>query len=175
MAIPRRIAAHRFPYSEPPPVATLAARTSLQSRIALEEPPPSVNPPSVAISGIQSRILIADETGSAGRLAHLLHGLGYWLTKMASCGTSALALAQDFRPSIVLVALDLPDMSARYIARRVRERTGTGEVRLIALTDDHSLASRDRVCESGLLRYLSKPVSTAALQQALRAGASWAS
>lgn len=173
MPTPTRIAAHRFAYDQPAPAGDLAVLQSFHSRIALREPAECpVIPPTVAISGIRARILIADESGSAGRLAHLLHGLGYWLTKMASCGTSALALARDFQPSVVLVALDLPDMSARYIARRVRERTGTGQVRLIALTDDHSLASRDRVCDSGFLRYLTKPVSTAALQQALRASAS---
>lgn len=161
-------AAHRFTYAQPVP-ASDPRRANLPSRIALHESSCSpVAPPTVAISGIRTRFLIADETSSAGQLMHLLHGLGYWLTKAASCGASALALAQDFRPSVVLIALDLPDMSARYMARRIRERHGTGQVRLIALADDHSLASRDRVCESGFLRYLAKPVSAAALRLALR-------
>jgi CheY-like chemotaxis protein len=100
---------------------------------------------------------------------HLLHALGYCLTKTTSCGASALELAQDFRPSIVLIALDLPDMSGRYLARRLRGRAGAGQLRLIALAADYSLAGRDLARESGFLHHLSKPVGPAALQRVLRA------
>jgi CheY-like chemotaxis protein len=174
MPSPSLVASHRLPYALSVPAFDFPTpRRSLHSYIPAREPLECpVGPAAVAVYAMQTRVLIADETSSAGQLTRLLHGLGYWLTKTASSGASALALAQDFRPSIVLIALDLPDMSARYIARRVRERTAMGQVRLIALADDCSLASRDRVCDSGLLRYLTKPVSTAALQQALRTGTS---
>ncbi len=174
MSSPNRIAAHAFPHAQPVPAYDLPSRrTSLHSHSALGD---SVSRPVesavVAISGTQTRVLIADEERSAGPLAHLLHGLGYWLTKTACSGASALVLAQDFRPSIVLIALDLPDMSAGYIGRRIRQWTADGQVRLIALADDRSLASRDRVRESGFPRYLTKPISAAALQQVLRASLS---
>jgi two-component system, cell cycle response regulator DivK len=118
--------------------------------------------------GTQTRVLVADQEGSAESLVRLLRGLGYWLAETAFCGASALQSARDFRPAIVLIALDLPDMSARYIVRRLRERCGREDLRLIALAEDHSLASRDRVRESGFARYLTKPVSAAALGQVLR-------
>jgi len=118
--------------------------------------------------GTQARVLVADQEWSAASVVRLLHGLGYWLAETAFCGASALQSAQDFRPAIVLIALDLPDMSARYIVRRLRERCGPENLRLIALADDHSLASRDRVRDSGFARYLTKPVSAAALGQVLR-------
>ncbi len=173
MSIPSSVVARRLPSDQPLPALDFPMQpTSGHAHIASREPLRPVSPPSAAIFGIQIRVLIADEAGAAQQLAHLLRGLGYSLTKTASCGASALALARDFSPSIVLIALDLPDMSARYIGRRVRERAITGQVRLIALAHDHSLASRDRVCQSGFLRYLTKPVSAAALEQALRTSAS---
>ncbi len=170
MSLPSRIAAHAFPHAPPYPTYDSPVRwTSLHSYIPLAEPSlRSGSSPVAAISGTQARVLIADEEGSAGSLVHLLHGLGYWRTETASSGANALELAREFRPSIVLIALDLPDMSAQYIARCLRGRIGAAQLRLIALADDHSLASRDRVHESGFLRYLTKPFDVAALQHALR-------
>jgi DNA-binding response OmpR family regulator len=123
--------------------------------------------PLAPVSATQTRVLIADEESAAGSLAVLLRRLGYWLTKTAFCGANALELAQDFRPSIIFIALNLPDMSAAYVARRLRERARAAQ-RLIALASDQSLASRDRARESGLPRCLTKPVGLAALQHALR-------
>ena len=116
------------------------------------------------------RILIADAPSSAEPLARLLHSLGYLNTKNVVSGAGALELARAFRPSIGFIALDLPDMSTTYIARRLREWASAGQLRLIALAADHSLASRDRARVSGFSRYLIRPVASLPLQLALRGG-----
>lgn len=116
------------------------------------------------------RILIADAASSAEPLARLLHSLGYSNTRNVVSGASALELARAFRPSIGFIALDLPDMSTTYIARRLREWASAGQLRLIALATDHSLASRDRARLSGFSRYLIRPVACLPLQLALRGG-----
>ena len=117
-----------------------------------------------------TRILIADTASSAEPLTRLLHSLGYLHTKSVVTGASALELARAFQPSIGFIALDLPDMSTAYIGRRLREWASAGQLRLIALAADHSLASRDRARLSGFSRYLIRPVACVPLQQALRGG-----
>jgi CheY-like chemotaxis protein len=156
----RRLPAHAPPshWDSPPPYADVGGRFGEPDCFPLG-----------SVSGTETRILIADQRFSAGSLVRMLRGLGFQLAQTAFCGASALQLAQEFRPAIVLVALDLPDMSARYIGRRLSERATPDGVRLIALADDHSLASRDRVREAGFARYLTKPVAVAALRQVLEA------
>jgi CheY-like chemotaxis protein len=125
--------------------------------------------PLVGTTGEPTRILIVDDVHTTGPLEFLLHGLGYWTTRVASCGETALKAAQDFLPSVVLLAIDLPDMNAYRVASQLRERADGRELRLIALTVDYAHAGRDLAREAGFERYLAKPVSASALNQLLRA------
>lgn len=109
-----------------------------------------------------------DEASTTGPLVYLLHSLGYWATRSASCGATALNVAQDFLPSVVLITLQLPDMSAYHVATRLRDQAGRRKLRLIALTTDYMHAGRDLARQAGFERYLAKPVGAVALQELLR-------
>jgi protein-histidine pros-kinase len=78
-------------------------------------------------------------------------------------------MAQDFSPSVVLLALNLPGMSAYRVATLLRDRAAGRELRLIALTEDCEHTGRDLARQAGFERYLAKPVDISALQQLLLA------
>jgi CheY-like chemotaxis protein len=102
-------------------------------------------------------------------LQRLLRGLGYWTTQVAASGAAALEMAQSFSPSIVLLCLELPDMSAYEVAQQLRDRAETRRLRLIALTGDYAHAGRDEARQAGFERYLAKPVNVSDLQRLVRA------
>lgn len=133
----------------------------------IEERQPS-STPLLAAGSQTAGILIVDDVGTTGLLVYLLHSLGCWATRSASRGATALSLAEDFLPSIVLISLQLPDMSAYYLAAHLRNQANGREMRLIALTTDHLHAGRDLARQAGFERYLAKPVGAGALQQLLR-------
>jgi len=116
-----------------------------------------------------TRVLIVDHAESGASLEFLLHELGYWTTRTASSGVSALQIVEHFSPTVVLLALQLPDMSAYDLAWRLRERTGLRQVRLIALTGDYEHAYRDLARRAGFERFLAKPVSGPVLRTLLEA------
>jgi CheY-like chemotaxis protein len=124
--------------------------------------------PLPATTSEPTRILIVDDIHTTGPLEYLLHGLGYWTTRVALCGETALKMAQDFSPSVVLLALELPDMSSYRVATQMRDRAAGRELRLIALTGDYAHSGRDLARWAGFERYLAKPVSVSALHQLLR-------
>jgi CheY-like chemotaxis protein len=119
-----------------------------------------------------TRVLIVDDVQSTVSLELLLHELGYWTTRVAVNGATALEIAQKFSPSIVLLSLDLPDMSAYHVAWRLRDMSELRRVRLIALTGDYEHTYRDLARRAGFERFLAKPVSGAALRGLLRASLS---
>jgi CheY-like chemotaxis protein len=125
--------------------------------------------PVVGAGGDPIRILLVDDLATTSLLEYLLHGLGYWTTRVAPCGKSALKLAGDFFPSLVLLSLELPDMSAYRVAAQLRDGSGGRELRLIALTGECTHSGRDLARESGFERYLVKPVSVSALSQLVAA------
>jgi CheY-like chemotaxis protein len=114
-----------------------------------------------------ARILVIDDIYATGKLVYHLHRLGYWTTRTACSGETALPLARNFLPSVVLIALELPDMNAYRVATQLREQAGDRELRLIALTNDYAHTGRDLARQAGFERYLAKPVSVAALNELL--------
>src|SRR5690349_5072422 len=87
-----------------------------------------------AVSAGVVRILIVDgDIGAAGSLELTLHASGYSETRVAYSGPAALAMAIDFRPHVVLLDLELDDMSSYEVAQSLREQAQRRPLRLIAL------------------------------------------
>jgi CheY-like chemotaxis protein len=116
--------------------------------------------------GALPRILIVDDdVEAADALASLLQSSGYGDTRVANTGASALALAVQFVPTVLLVDLDLPDMSGYDVARHLSQHPQLQNLRLIALTASSEHPGRELAREAGIERYLIKPVDAAALDE----------
>jgi CheY-like chemotaxis protein len=113
-----------------------------------------------------ARILIVDDdVDAADALASLLQSAGYGDTRVAHTGATALALAVAFVPTVLLVDLDLPDMSGYAVARHLSQHPQLRNLRLIALTANSAHPGRELAREAGIERYLIKPVGAAALDE----------
>ena len=112
------------------------------------------------------RILIVDDDADAAdSLASLVQSEGYGDARVAYTGAAALTLAVEFRPTVLLVDLDLPDMSGYDVARQLHQHPHLQNLRLIALTASSEHPGRELAREAGIERYLSKPVGSAALNE----------
>jgi CheY-like chemotaxis protein len=115
------------------------------------------------------RILIVDyDMSSADALAYMLRTAGYSATRVAYSGRSALAIAAEFHPQVVLLDLDPPDMSGYEVAQLLRERAQRQDLRLIALTSSREHAGRERARAAGFERYLLTPVTALDLAELLQ-------
>src|SRR5205807_5736239 len=112
------------------------------------------------------RILIVDHNvDAADSLASLLHAAGHGEARVAYSGEAALALAGEFVPTLLLVDLDLPDMSGYDVARHLSQHPQLQTLRLIALTVSSERPGRELAREAGIERYLIKPVGAAGLDE----------
>ena len=118
------------------------------------------------LSAGAARILIVDDdVVAAAALASLLRSAGYGDARVAHTGATALAAAVEFVPTVLLVDLDLPDMSGYAVARQLSQHPQLRNLRLIALTDNSAHPGRELAREAGIERYLIKPVGAAALEE----------
>ena len=78
-----------------------------------------------------------------------------------------LELLETFKPEVAFIDIGLPDMDGYQLARRVREITGRGTVRLIALTGYGTAADRQRAMEAGFDEHIVKPVGADRLAKLL--------
>lgn len=121
-----------------------------------------------ALSTAPRRILIVDEDIKASdALERMLNASGYPDTRVAYSGHAALVIAAELNPSIVLLELSLMDMSGYEVARLLRGRAQSHDLRLIALTSSREHAGRELARASGFERYLLKPVAAADLSRLL--------
>jgi CheY-like chemotaxis protein len=114
--------------------------------------------------GALPRILVVDhDVKAADALASLLQSNGYGDARVAYTGATALALAVEFLPTVLLLDLDLPDMSGYDVARHLSQHPQLQNLRLIALTASSEHPGRELAREAGIERYLTKPVGPAGL------------
>jgi CheY-like chemotaxis protein len=112
------------------------------------------------------RILIVDDdVNAADALASLLQSTGYGDARVAYTGKTALALAVEFVPTLLLVDLELPDMSGYEVARHLSQHPQLQKLRLIALTASSEHPGRELAREAGIERYLIKPIDSEDLEK----------
>ena len=80
---------------------------------------------------------------------------------------AAVDAADEFRPEVVILDLDMPRMDGYDAARRIADRPWAKEVLLLALTGWGQEADRARVERAGFHRHLIKPVEPEALAEIL--------
>jgi two-component system CheB/CheR fusion protein len=113
------------------------------------------------------RVLIVDDlVDAAESLARLLR-FDKHEVRTSYSGPAALAVAQEFKPDAVLLDIGLPDLDGFTVAEELRRQPGCRGIAIIAITG-HSLAIADsRAAQSGIDRYLTKPIRIDQLQQLL--------
>jgi len=76
---------------------------------------------------------------------------------VATQGGLGLELAAEHRPALVLLDLNLPDMSGEEVLRRLRGDDRTKDVRIVMLSADATPGQVERLRRSGAHDYLTKP------------------
>jgi PAS domain S-box-containing protein len=122
--------------------------------------------PDAALAG--QRILVVDDNhDAADTLALLLESDGAEV-RVAYDGRAALAAAEAFLPSSVLLDIGMPGMDGWEVARRLRQDERFGGLRIIALTGWGQDSDRRQTRNRGFSHHLTKPVSLEDLHQLLR-------
>ena len=127
--------------------------------------------PPVALAPANLRILIVNEDmRSADSLKRTLHDLGYFTTVTAYSARRALVAAVDFSPAVVLLDLELPDMTGYQLARKLRShpRRYVRQLPLLAIAERAVLGDLDRTRAAGFIGCLTKPVLPMVLNDILR-------
>jgi CheY-like chemotaxis protein len=120
-----------------------------------------------AQTGAAKRILVVDDNPDcADSLALLLQVLGHEV-KIARDGFEAVAVAERYRPEIVLLDLGLPKLNGFGACRRLREYPWGQEIVIFALTGWARESDRRETQEAGFDGHLVKPVEKADLLHAL--------
>lgn len=113
------------------------------------------------------RVLVVDDNRPAADiLAKVIRLLGNE-ARTAYDGREGVAVADEFRPEVILMDLGMPNMNGYEATREIRRFDWGGGVTIVALTGWGQDEDRRRTEEAGFDRHLVKPVEPSTLQKLL--------
>jgi CheY-like chemotaxis protein len=118
------------------------------------------------------KVLVVDDNADALMLmAMRLRKLGHDVQK-APDGMTALRLAADYKPDVVLLDIAMPGIDGCATARQLRQLDPEHRTLLVALTGYEDAETRRRAEDAGFDRHIVKPLEAAHLRELLldRAG-----
>lgn len=109
-------------------------------------------------------ILIVDDYAGARYLrSRILNDAGYEVIEAAT-GEEAARLARELLPALILLDVNLPDISGTEVCRRLKSDLSTARIPIIQITGAWlSEADRQQGLASGAERYLTEPVDEVTL------------
>ena len=107
---------------------------------------------------VPKRILIVEDNELNMKLLNdVLEAYGYDIVKTDS-GAAVLELARTHRPDLVLMDIQLPDVSGLDAVRRLKGDPETREIPVIAVTAFAMAGDERRALDSGCDGYIAKPI-----------------
>jgi CheY-like chemotaxis protein len=112
------------------------------------------------VIGPRSRILIVDDNITSLKLVSVLLADGGYDLRAAVTGEEALVLVRSFRPHLVLVDLQLPDIDVLDLTRRLKAEAAVREVVIVAVTTEAPPGDQEdaRDIDVAVEGYITKPL-----------------
>ena len=108
----------------------------------------------------QQILVVEDNERNMRLFCDVLQASGY-RTLEATTGESAVELALEHRPDLVLMDIQLPDIDGVEALARLRADEQSASLPVLALTAQAMEGDRERFLAAGFDGYLSKPVDIA--------------
>ena len=113
-------------------------------------------------------ILIVEDNDLNMKLFHdLLEAHGY-NTLQTKDGIEALKLARQHRPDLILMDIQLPEISGLEVTKWIKEDDDLKSIPIIAVTAFAMKGDEERIREGGCEAYLSKPISVGKFIETIR-------
>ena len=101
-------------------------------------------------------LIVEDNELNLKLLKDILDFHGY-STMVTGLGAAALDLARQHHPGLILLDIQLPDISGTEVARRLKADKETRAIPIIAVTAFAMPGERIKILDSGCDAYISKP------------------
>ena len=114
------------------------------------------------------KVLIVEDNELNMKLFHdLLDAQGYE-TLQTREGLQALALAREHRPDLILMDIQLPEISGLEVTKWLKEDDELAGIPVVAVTAFAMKGDEERIREGGCVAYISKPISVSHFLDTIR-------
>jgi len=114
------------------------------------------------------KILIVEDNELNMKLFNdLLESKGYEVVQTRN-GMDALELARNHRPDLILMDIQLPEVSGLDVTRWIKEDEALAMIPVIAVTAFAMKGDEERIRQGGCEAYISKPISVGTFLQTIK-------
>ena len=118
---------------------------------------------------MSAKLLVVDDILANRRLMQAKLEAKYYTVLLAENGQSALEMAREEQPDIILLDVMMPGMDGYEVCRRLKADPRTAHIPVVMLTALNETADRVRGLESGADDFLTKPVDDFSLMSRIGA------
>jgi len=123
---------------------------------------------SVVTESMTKTVLIVEDNELNMKLFHdLLDAHGYD-TLQTRNGMEALKLARDHKPDLILMDIQLPEVSGLEVTKWLKDDDELRAIPVIAVTAFAMKGDEERIREGGCEAYISKPIAVATFIETVR-------
>jgi len=113
-------------------------------------------------------VLVVEDNELNMKLFHdLLEANGYNIVQTRS-GLEAIDLAREHRPDLILMDIQLPEVSGLEVTKWIKEDDELRAIPVIAVTAFAMKGDEERIRQGGCEAYLSKPISVTKFLETVR-------
>ena len=112
-------------------------------------------------------LIVEDNELNMKLFSDLLEAHGYATLKTAN-GIEAIDIARAHHPDLILMDIQLPEVSGLDVTRWLKEDDDLKSIPVIAVTAFAMKGDEERIREGGCEAYLSKPISVAKFLETVR-------
>jgi len=117
------------------------------------------------------RVLVVDDNVDAAQSIGMLLQTSGHITRLAHDGASAMKVAREFTPDVMLLDIGLPIIDGFQVAKWVRQDPALRNVLLVALTGYGQDSDRQRTRDAGFDHHLVKPMDFSKIESILSTAA----
>lgn len=117
---------------------------------------------------MSKRVLVVEDNELNMKLFHdLLEAHGYEILQTRD-GMEALDLARNHRPDLILMDIQLPEVSGLEVTKWLKDDESLSEIPVVAVTAFAMKGDEQRIRDGGCQAYLAKPISVATFLDTVR-------
>src|SRR5438270_8733627 len=105
-------------------------------------------------------LLLIEDDEQCARMVHKVLCQHGYIVHHAKTGLSGLQLARKINPQVILVDMDLPDLSGRIVANQLRSSISNQSTAIIAFTADSGSRAKRVAMALGCDGFIGKPIDT---------------
>ncbi|HEV8719152.1 MAG TPA: response regulator [Candidatus Binatia bacterium] len=114
-----------------------------------------------------SVLIIEDNEHVREIFVSMLRSAGYEILD-AGTGTQGIEKALSAKPNLILLDLDLPDMTGMDTAKAIRKNSSTAHIPIIACSAWSGREWREEALRAGMVDYLQKPIPSELIKAKVR-------